>query len=103
MLSVSLDCSFLIAFTVFSYAYLLSTLYSVSCVTNVVRISGLSILHCLYGFLNSTTITIKLIEDINNMVSKGVRVMLFNATVIDISDIPWRSVLLVNVLYSHYI
>ena len=40
--------------------------------------------------------TIKLIEDINNMVSKGVRVMLFNATVIDISDIPWRSVLLVN-------
>jgi hypothetical protein len=41
-------------------------------------------------------IAIKLIEDINNMVLKGVRVMLFNATVIDISVKPWRSVLLVN-------
>ena len=47
VLSVSLDCPFLIVSSVFSNVYL----GPVFCVPNVVSVSRLSILDCLFGFL----------------------------------------------------
>jgi hypothetical protein len=49
MLSVSLDCFFFIASSVFSSVYLLVS--SVYCVPNVVSVSGLSFLYCIFGIL----------------------------------------------------
>ena len=54
MLSVSLDCLFFIASSVFSNVYLL--VCSVSCVPNVVSVSGLSFLYCIFGILALTFI-----------------------------------------------
>ena len=52
MLSVSLDCLFFIASSVFSNVYLL--VCSVSCVPNVVSVSGLSFRYCIFGILALT-------------------------------------------------
>ena len=52
MLSVSLDCEFLIALSVFSNVYLLPTVCLVSCEPNVVCVFGLSILIALSVFSN---------------------------------------------------
>ena len=49
MLSVSLDCLFFIASSVFSSVYLL--VCSVYCVPNVVSVSGLSFIYCIFGIL----------------------------------------------------
>ena len=46
---MSLDCLFFIASSVFSNVYLL--VYSVSCVPNVVSVSGLSFFYCIFGIL----------------------------------------------------
>ena len=51
MLYVSLDCPFFIVLSVCSKVYLLPTVCLVSSVPNVVRVSGLSILHCPFGLL----------------------------------------------------
>ena len=51
ILPVSLDCPFLVTPSVFSNVYLLPTLCPVSCVPNVARVSGLSILGYSFGFL----------------------------------------------------
>ena len=54
MLSVSLDRLFFIASSVFSNVYLL--VCSVSCVPNVVSVSGLSCIYCIFGILALTFI-----------------------------------------------
>jgi hypothetical protein len=54
-LSVSLDCAFLIALSVFSNVYLLPTVCPVSCVPSVACSSRLSILDCPFGFLRLFT------------------------------------------------
>ena len=54
MLSVSLDCLFFTALSVFSNVYLL--VCSVSCVPKVVSVSGLSFLYCIFGILALTFI-----------------------------------------------
>jgi hypothetical protein len=51
MLPVSLDCPYLIASSVFSNVYLLPRVCTMSCVPSVASVSGLSILDCLFGFL----------------------------------------------------
>ena len=51
MLSLSLDCPFLIVPSVFSNVYLLPMVCPVFCISNVSSISGLSILDCPFGFL----------------------------------------------------
>jgi hypothetical protein len=51
MLSVSLDCSFLITPSVFSNVYLFVCFRPVSCVPNVVSVSGLFILDNTFSFL----------------------------------------------------
>jgi hypothetical protein len=51
MLPVSVDCSFLIAPSVFSNVYLLPIVCPVSCVTNVTSFCGLFILDCPFGIL----------------------------------------------------
>ena len=52
--TVSLDCLVFIASSVFYNVYLL--VYSVSCVPNVVSVSGLSFLYCIFGILALTFI-----------------------------------------------
>jgi hypothetical protein len=51
MLSVSLDCSFLITPSVFSNVYLFVCFRPVSCVPNVVSVSELFILDNTFSFL----------------------------------------------------
>ena len=51
VLSVSLDCPFWIAASVFYDVYLLPRVCPMSCVPSVVSVSGLSVLDCRLGFL----------------------------------------------------
>jgi hypothetical protein len=51
VLSVSLDCPFWIAASVFYDVYLLPRVCPMSCVPSVASVSGLSVLDCRLGFL----------------------------------------------------
>jgi hypothetical protein len=60
MFSISQDCPFLVTPSIFSIVYLLPTVCCVSCVLNVVYISGVSILGCLFECLYRLFITYSL-------------------------------------------